>query len=170
MRKGTNCSIRPFISTHNFQPKCPQRQLKLSPTRTSHSPCSPQFLLSNSEIHLSWMSPVTHCYLNEQLSSLQCQHLQARASQAALVVKKKNLLANAGDLRDVGSVPGSGRSPGGGIGNPLQNSSWRTPWTEGYGPWGRKGSDMTEATQYRFQANNTAKCIHENKQTLTKEG
>ena len=89
LRKGMNCSIRPFISTHNFQPKCPQRQLKLSPTRTSHSPCSPQFLLSNSEIHLSWMSPVTHCYLNEQLSSLQCQHLHARASQAALVVKKK---------------------------------------------------------------------------------
>ena len=33
-----------------------------------------------------------------------------------------NLPANAGDLRDVGSVPGSGRSPGVGNGNPLQNS------------------------------------------------
>ena len=39
-------------------------------------------------------------------------------SQVALVVK--NLTANAGDGRDVGSVPGSGRSPGGGQGNPLQ--------------------------------------------------
>ena len=36
----------------------------------------------------------------------------------ALVVK--NLPANAGDARDSSSVPGSGRSPGGGNGNPLQ--------------------------------------------------
>ena len=35
---------------------------------------------------------------------------------------KKNLTANAGDVRDMGSVPGLGRSPGGGNGNPLQYS------------------------------------------------
>ena len=34
----------------------------------------------------------------------------------------KNLPANRGDIRDVGSVPGSGRSPGGGPGNLLQYS------------------------------------------------
>ena len=34
----------------------------------------------------------------------------------------KNLPVNAGDLRDVGSIPGSGRSPGVGNGNPLQYS------------------------------------------------
>ena len=34
----------------------------------------------------------------------------------------KNLPAIAGDVRDVGSIPGSGRSPGGGHGNPLQYS------------------------------------------------
>ena len=38
----------------------------------------------------------------------------------ALVVK--NLLANAEDSRDMGSIPGWGRSPGGGHGNPLQYS------------------------------------------------
>ena len=38
----------------------------------------------------------------------------------ALVVK--NLPANARDIRDVGLIPGSGRSPGEGHGNPLQNS------------------------------------------------
>ena len=32
----------------------------------------------------------------------------------------KNLPANAGDTGDVGSTPGSGRSPGEGNGNPLQ--------------------------------------------------
>ena len=41
-------------------------------------------------------------------------------SQVALVVK--NSLANAGDIRDKCSIPGSGRSPGGGHGNPLQYS------------------------------------------------
>ena len=34
----------------------------------------------------------------------------------------KNLPANAGDARDVGSIPGLARSPGGGHGNPLQYS------------------------------------------------
>ena len=43
-----------------------------------------------------------------------------RPSQVALVVK--NLPANAGDIRDVGSIPGSGRSFGGGHDKPLQYS------------------------------------------------
>ena len=34
----------------------------------------------------------------------------------------KNLPINAGDLKDAVSIPGSGRSPGGGYGNPLQYS------------------------------------------------
>ena len=34
----------------------------------------------------------------------------------------KNLPANVGDVRDKGSIPGSGRSPGGGYSNPLQYS------------------------------------------------
>ena len=50
------------------------------------------------------------------------------ASQVALVVK--NLPANAGDIRDEGSIPGSGRSPGGGLDNPLQYSWLEDPWTE----------------------------------------
>ena len=46
--------------------------------------------------------------------------LQVGAFQMALVVK--NLPASAGDIRDVGSIPGLGRSPGEGNGNPLQYS------------------------------------------------
>ena len=53
------------------------------------------------------------------------------ASQVVLVVR--NPRANAGDIRDVGSIPGSGRSSGGGHGNTLQytcleNSMDRGPW------------------------------------------
>ena len=43
-----------------------------------------------------------------------------QAFQVALVVK--NLPANARDTRDAGSIPGLGRSPGEGNGNPLQYS------------------------------------------------
>ena len=53
------------------------------------------------------------------------------ASQVALVVK--NLAANAGDIRDVSLIPGSGRSPGGAHGNPLQYSCLKNP--VGLGAW-----------------------------------
>ena len=43
----------------------------------------------------------------------------------------KNLPANAGDIRDAGSIPGSGRSPGGGHGNPLQYSCLENPMNRG---------------------------------------
>ena len=40
-----------------------------------------------------------------------------------------NLPANEGDIGDAGSIPGSGRSPGEGNGNPSI-LAWRIPWTE----------------------------------------
>ena len=61
----------------------------------------------------------------------------------------KNPPANDVDVRYVDSVPGSGKSPGGGNGNPFQYSclenlmdrgAWWSP------PWGRKELDMTEVT------------------------
>ena len=54
------------------------------------------------------------------LPSLFYSLVLVRAFQVALVVK--NLPANAGDLRDEGSIPGLGRSPGEGHGNPIQYS------------------------------------------------
>ena len=51
-----------------------------------------------------------------------------KPSQVALEVK--NPPANAGDVRDAGSIPRLGRSPGGGNSNPLQYSCLKTPWTE----------------------------------------
>ena len=43
------------------------------------------------------------------------------------MVTVKNPSANAGDVRDTGSVPGLGRSPGGGNGNPLQYPGLENP-------------------------------------------
>ena len=52
-----------------------------------------------------------------------------RASQVALVIK--NPRADAGDARDAGSIPGLGRSLGGGHGNPLQYSCLENPMDRG---------------------------------------
>ena len=51
------------------------------------------------------------------------------ASQVAIVVK--NPPANTGDIKDAGSVPGLGRTPGGRRGNPLQYSCLENPMDRG---------------------------------------
>ena len=69
---------------------------------------------------------------------------------SAVALALKNAPANTGDIRDVGSIPRSGRSPGGGHGNPLRYSCLKNPidggawWATVHG--GHTESDMTEAT------------------------
>ena len=65
----------------------------------------------------------------------------------------KSQPANAGDIRDTGSIPGSERSPRGGNGNPLQYSCLENPMDRG--AWwamvhrmGHKELDTTEATEH----------------------
>ena len=64
-------------------------------------------------------------------------------------------LANAGDARDVGSIPGSRRSPGEGNGNPLLYSCLEKCHGQrslaGYSPWGCKESDMTEHHRWGWE-------------------
>ena len=57
-----------------------------------------------------------HQFFSAQLSLWSSSHIHT--SQVVLVVK--NPPDNAGDIRDMGSIPGSGRSPGEGNGNPFQ--------------------------------------------------
>ena len=69
------------------------------------------------------------------------------ASQVVLVVK--NLLANAGEAGDLGSIPGLGRFPAEGHGNPLHYSCLENPMDRG--AWqatvhGVSESDVTEVT------------------------
>ena len=70
---------------------------------------------------------------------------QLGASQVALMVK--NPFKDAGDVRDVSSILGSGRCPEEGHGNPLQFSFLENPMDRGacWAPQGCKESDMTEA-------------------------
>ena len=52
----------------------------------------------------------------------------------------KEFVCNAGDFRGASSIPGSGRSPGGGNGDPLQYSGLETPMIEGPGESQSMGS------------------------------
>ena len=59
----------------------------------------------------------------------------------------KNLAANIGDARDIGSIPGLRRPLGVGNGNPLNILPGKCHGKRGltgYSPWGRKESDTTE--------------------------
>ena len=69
----------------------------------------------------------------------------------ALVVK--NLPANAGDVREVRSIPGLGRSPGGGNGNPLQYSCLENPMDRG--AWRATVHGITRATVHGIAKSRT---------------
>ena len=71
-------------------------------------------------LHLRWRSSL---FMKSPKVFMRTQW--TRASQVTLVVK--NPPSNAGDLRDVGLIPGSGRFPGGGRGSPLQCSCLGNP-------------------------------------------
>ena len=98
--------------------KRPARPLKVQALRVTHMPCS-TFHWSEQVTAPDWaFYPFFFFFLVEVL-------LIWGASQVARVVK--NPPANAGDVRDAGSIPGWGRSPGEGNGNPLQYSCLENP-------------------------------------------
>ena len=81
---------------------------------------------TDSDKNIPWISSGS-CLTHHSLLGTLIAHCWA--SHMVLVVK--NLPANAGGIRDVSSVPGSGRSPGGGHGNPLQYSCLESPLDRG---------------------------------------
>ena len=83
--------------------------------------------------------------------------------------------ASACNAGDPGSIPGSGRSPGEGNGNPLQYSclenSMDVRSLVGYSPWGRKESDMTKRLHFHWiteKASNSRKTLTSASLTITK--
>ena len=79
-----------------------------------------------------------------------------------MALEVKNPPANAGDVREVGSIPGSGRSPGGGHGNPLQYSCLENLLGQrslaGYNPWGHKELETTKRLNTAY-----ADCVEYNR-------
>ena len=88
-----------------------------------------------------WQFSIYNCFhfiytLNSCVFSLFCSRnifwsVVSHIWASQVVLEEKNLLVNAGDVRHVGSIPGSGRSPGGGHGNPLQYSGLENPMDRG---------------------------------------
>ena len=68
----------------------------------------------------------------------------------------KNQPANAGDVRDASLIPGSGRSPGGGHGNPLQYSCLENPMDRG--AWWATTVHGVAKTQTRLKRLSTLSC------------
>ena len=102
------------------------------------SKCLVNFIkLSNYQIekrHISCFSSLLH-HTQVLKNMLEC--VRKGFPSGAMV---KNPPANAGDSRDMGSIPGWGRSPGKGSGNPFQILAWKIPWTEESGELQSLGS------------------------------
>ena len=78
------------------------------------------------EEHMARQGFIHSTYLRPSILTETNIYIQPIVFQVVLVVK--NLPANARDIRDTGSIPELGRSPGGGNGNPLQNPMDRKAW------------------------------------------
>ena len=70
-----------------------------------------------------------HTYIVTYSLSLSLSHTHTHR-WASTWLSGKESACNAGDARVAGLIPGSGRSPGGGNGNPLRCSCLETPWAE----------------------------------------
>ena len=117
------CCLLPLCSFSYLMAPFSQLPLKsspISPSFTSPRICS-DYLSKPTFTPCFPLLPLRH--------SLRPLYLLLRAAQVALVVK--NPPASAGDARDVGSIPGSGSSPGVRSGNPLQYPFLENPVDRG---------------------------------------
>ena len=126
--------------------------------RLFHEEPSQQHILCDSGLMLLWNKSSQNvswlCWAGEQAqladSNRHTMHLMPVSRGCAfLKARVKNPPANAGDTRDVGSIPEWGGSPGGGCGNPCQCSCLENPVDRG--AWQAtvhrvRGLDTTEAT------------------------
>ena len=137
------CPISPSLGTHK---ELEQEDHTLHRSRPSGplAPACPQVSYRPENVHFLVRSPQQPAHILELGG---CTHLLG-ASQVALVVK--NPPTNAEDIRDMGLIPGLGRSLGGENGNPLQYSFLENPHGQrslaDYSPWGHTESDLTEVT------------------------
>ena len=110
-------------------PKTPHASERLSPHKASR-----ESMHRNKRSHVMHQRSACHTQsqssqINKYFFKIQDAVLSIRASQVPVVVK--NPPTNTGDMRDVDSIPGSGRSPVGGHGNSLQYSCLEKPRDRG---------------------------------------
>ena len=125
-----NWSGLPFPSPGDLpdpgiKPGSPALQADSLPTELGQHETYEKFQQGNDRSHPRFLkTTVAPCQENKMKGA----RLEGEASQVALVAK--NLPVSAGEVRDAGSIPGSGRSPGEGHVNPLSTLAWRIPGTE----------------------------------------
>ena len=88
------------------------------------------------------MSRTNHFFKRKEKSTHWLQVMSTTVRSRVKPILWKKFLSNifsACNAGDTGSIPESGRSPGGGNGNPLQDSAWKIPWTEEPGRLWSKG-------------------------------
>ena len=82
------------------------------------------------------------------------QRLASREIFGCLFLASSNSKLSTHSVGELGLIPGSGRSPGEGNGNPLQYSCLENPMEGrslvGYSPWGLEELDMTERLHFHF--------------------
>ena len=88
-----------------------------------------------------------------------CYYLEHYSDIQTVVLVVKNPSARAGDVRDMGSTPGSGRSPGGGNGNPLQYSCLENPIDRG--TWRTTVHEVTVGQDWSDLAHTHCMCLGE---------
>ena len=105
-------------------------------------------------LYKSHMNTYIHIGLAKNSFRFFCKILCMGFPSGAVV---KNPPANAGDTGDAGSIPGSGRAPGGGNGNPLQYSCLENPMDRG----AQRAAAHGVSTELDTTDHNTNMCITE---------
>ena len=103
---------------------------------------------------LHWpMTQLAHLSLEQEVNTASYLELPKPIPGKPWWFSSKESTCNAGDVRDRGSISGSGRSPGGGNGNLLQYSCLEKSHGQkslaGYSPQGRKESDVETKHQHQ---------------------
>ena len=134
-RAYTQGAINEAFELHNNKVPCPRVLFPSLPAFPS-APGQTSLASSGETLFPTASSPVTSP--NSIPPSLE-------ETQNIMVLVVKYPPANAGDIRDAGSIPGSRRFPGGCNGNPPQYSCLKNPMDRGaYSPWNLKELAMTE--------------------------
>ena len=100
-------------------------------------------------IFLLLKNKLRHIKFFKNFSKHQFELSSANPKAFQVVLEVKNVSANAGDMRDTGSIPGLGRSSGEGTGPTpvfLHEESQRQRSLVGYSSWGHKESNTTQVS------------------------
>ena len=138
-------------------------------TWNQHNTVNQLYINKNKLLSKKWEAIILQSTIIGYFSWFKAFYINIRTMKSTelhdeIISSNKNRNVNAGDIRDMGSIPGSGRFPGGGHSNPLQYSClWRIPWTEEPGGLRSMGSQRVG----HDWSNSACACTHTHTHTHT---